>query len=158
MKTNWLVIIVIVLIIALGSLFYQKSCIGKIDCLTTGLEANYQIIKLNDFEITAKIADNPMTREQGLMNLASMPEDSGMLFIFDDLNQYDGFWMKDTHIPLDIIFIDDEDKVTEILQAMPCVVMPCETYIPKQKTFRVLEVNKGLSDKVGLKINDKIEF
>ncbi|HLD15564.1 MAG TPA: DUF192 domain-containing protein [Candidatus Nanoarchaeia archaeon] len=120
-------------------------------------QAEYAVIEMKDDKITAKIADTEEARERGLMYVNYMPKNEGMLFIFQDLNQYEGFWMKDTLIPLDIIFIDN-DKVVDIIEAEPCVEVPCKIYYPKQKTLQVLEVNKGLSNKIGLKIGDEIKI
>src|SRR3989344_2818368 len=120
-------------------------------------QAEYAVIEMKGVKITAKIVDSEEAREKGLMNINYMPKNEGMLFIFQDLNQYEGFWMKDTLIPLDIIFIDN-DKVVDIIEAEPCVEVPCKIYYPKQKTLQVLEVNKGLSNKIGLKIGDEIKI
>lgn len=121
------------------------------------IETNTAVIKLKEMTIITKIADTQEARETGLMNFNYLPENEGMLFIFQDLSQYDGFWMKDTLIPLDIIFIDD-NKVVDIIEAEPCEKDPCQIYSPEKKTLKVLEVNKGLSRKIGLEIGDEVSL
>jgi uncharacterized membrane protein (UPF0127 family) len=68
--------------------------------------------------IQAEIADTPQARERGLMLRKSMPANHGMLFIFDDTKIL-SFWMKDTHIPLDIGFFDERKKLIEVHTMKP---------------------------------------
>lgn len=121
------------------------------------ISACSNVVVLKDFEVKVKIADSQGEREKGLMNVEYLPEDEGMLFLFEN-NDYGGFWMKDTLIPLDIIFINERDVVVDIIEAEPCTSEPCEIYSPSEKTLKVLEVNKGLSRKIGLKAGDKVIF
>ena len=112
---------------------------------------------LKDFEVKVKVADSQEELEKGLMGVKYLPEDEGMLFLFEN-RDYGGFWMKNTLIPLDIIFINGGDIVVDIIEAEPCTSEPCEIYSPSEKTLKVLEVNKGLSRKIGLKVGDKVIF
>lgn len=59
-----------------------------------------------------------------------LPELSGMLFVFEQAGQYN-FWMKNTLIPLDMIWINDQNKIIDIKQATPCTADPCPTYNPQ---------------------------
>jgi uncharacterized protein len=77
-----------------------------------------------------EIADTPEERQLGLMNRTFMPELSGMLFVFQQPGQYN-FWMKNTLIPLDMIWIDAQNKIVDIQQATPCTADPCPTYNPQ---------------------------
>ena len=105
-----------------------------------------------------EIADTPETRARGLMNREHLNQDSGMLFLFDTEAEYH-FWMKNTLIPLDIIWLDKNKKVVFIEHsAEPCQTDPCETFGPSEKTKYVFEINSGLAKKIGLKERDYLEF
>jgi uncharacterized membrane protein (UPF0127 family) len=68
-----------------------------------------------DYLFTVEIADTPQTREYGLMFRQSLPERHGMLFRFPQ-EDYVNFWMKNTLIPLDMVFIDKNGKVTNVAE------------------------------------------
>jgi len=70
-------------------------------------------LKTGIYRIQAELADTPKAREVGLMNRASMPTNSGMLFVFDQKAGH-CFWMNNTKIPLSIAFIADDGKIVNI--------------------------------------------
>ncbi|AXT50923.1 DUF192 domain-containing protein [Aquimarina sp. BL5] len=102
-----------------------------------------------------EIADNDYERETGLMYRKTMEEKRGMLFIQKDFKPQ-SFYMKNTLIPLDIIYINDEFKIVSFQKnAKPLD----ETSLPSGKPAKyVLEINGGLSDKWNLKVGDSIYF
>jgi uncharacterized protein len=92
-------------------------------------------------------------RELGLMSRESLDSDKGMLFIFPEEGDY-SFWMKDTLIPLDIIWLDKDGKVVFMAEnAKPCGNDLCLTINPGKKSKYVLEINGGMADKIGLGID-----
>lgn len=92
------------------------------------------------------------------MNREYLDPDKGMLFLFENEGIYN-FWMKNTLIPLDIIWIDENKKAVFIKEnAMPCNLEDCEIFHPAQKAKYVLEINGGLSEKYGLKFGNEIKF
>lgn len=101
-----------------------------------------------------QLAETDEQKEKGLQNIQQLDEDKGMLFIFDDEDpDYDGtvsFWMKDTLIPLDIIFIDEDLNVIAVEQGIP----ETEDAHVQNNVAYVLEVNQGS----GIKIGDELEF
>ena len=104
-----------------------------------------------------EVADEPRERSEGLMFRESLDEDRGMLFVFGEEGEY-GFWMKNTLIPLDIIWIDSEGEVVFISKdAQPCNAQ-CPTIEPGKKALYVLELNGGVSGEIGLGIGDKIRI
>ena len=110
---------------------------------------------INDIKIKIEIADNDLGRAKGLMFRESLCENCGMLFIFDE-NSEKNFWMKNTLIPLDIIFIDEKFLITKIEKAEPCKKGECGIYSGTGKY--VLEVNQGFSEKNKFKINDSVRI
>jgi len=100
-----------------------------------------------------EIADDDFHTEQGLMYRSSMDENNGMLFIFPDV-QPRSFWMRNTQIGLDIIYADANGVIVSIAKyAKPYD----ETSLPSEGPAKyVLEINDGLSDKLGIKAGDKL--
>ena len=86
---------------------------------------------------------------KGLQGVHTLPEDEGVLFVFEDPGEV-GFWMKDTLIPLDIIYINDDDEVIAVEQGTP----GDETILEHPDVKYVLEVNKDS----GVKIGDELEI
>jgi hypothetical protein len=105
----------------------------------------------HDFRV--EIADTEAEREYGLMNRDSLPADHGMLFEFPD-NTDRAFWMKNTRIPLDILFIGADGRIVSIQKnARPYDETPLPSY---GDATGVLEINGGLSDKLGIKPGDRV--
>jgi hypothetical protein len=73
------------------------------------------------------------------MNRQELCPNCGMLFIFNEENKH-SFWMKNTLLPLNMIFIDKNKKVVDIKKAEPCWEDPCQTYTPQEPCSYVLEV------------------
>lgn len=81
-----------------------------------------------------------------------------MLFVFSSATKH-SFWMKDTLIPLDMIWMDYAHRVVDMrTQVPPCTSDPCPVYTPSANALYVLEINSGLSDTIGLKIGDEVDF
>jgi len=118
-------------------------------------ESKKVCIKENCFLV--EIADNDYERARGLMNRKYLGEDEGMLFIFDKEGIY-GFWMKNTLIPLDIIWIYNNKIVHIEKNAVPCVDNNYETYMPDAEADSVLEINAGITDKLRINVGDEIEI
>lgn len=105
--------------------------------------------------ITIQIADNNDERAEGLMWRRYMPEDEGMLFIFDDQTILT-FWMKNTYIPLDMVFANKNGEIVRIHRnATPFSEASISSEKPAQY---VVEVNGGFCARYGIKVGDKIEF
>jgi uncharacterized membrane protein (UPF0127 family) len=106
----------------------------------------------HDFEVA--LAITPEQQRDGLMNVKSMPENAGMLFLFEGEDERH-FWMKDTLIPLDIIFIKKDGTIMQIYQdAVPGdEVTSIRSYGP---AMAVLEINAGLANKLHIFEGDKV--
>lgn len=111
---------------------------------------------VHNFEV--EIADTFKLREIGLMNRTELAERSGMLFIFEQ-NSEQAFWMKNTLIPLDIIFIDEDFHIANIArEAQPCYEERCPLYRSGVEIRYVLELKGGAADKLGIKEGDKVTW
>lgn len=100
------------------------------------------------YNVTCACTDEE--REQGLQNVSELGSDEGMLFIFDEPTEV-GFWMKDTLIPLDIVFIDEYGEVVEVNHGQP---QDEETVFEAKDIKWVLEVNLGS----GIEVGDDVEI
>ncbi|MHB1686473.1 MAG: DUF192 domain-containing protein [Ignavibacteriaceae bacterium] len=106
-------------------------------------------------KIDIQIADNDFDRELGLMFRKSMEENQGMLFIFPfDTTQ--NFWMRNTYIPLDMIFVNSKKEIVTIQHATQ--TLSDQTYSSSAPAMYVIEVDAGFSDKYKIKAGDKISW
>lgn len=94
-------------------------------------------IEIGDKEYEVKVARTEEEKVKGLQGIDELADNEGMLFIFDQ-PQTVGFWMKDTNIPLDIIFIDEDFEVISIYKGMP----NSEEVVEEDDVKFVLEVNQ----------------
>lgn len=100
-------------------------------------------VEFGDSKFFVKVVETPEDLQKGLMFVESMPENEGMLFIFDDFAPRT-FWMKNTLIPLDMIFVDENFVVVDVKEDVPpCKADPCETYPSEFSSKFVVELNAG---------------
>jgi uncharacterized membrane protein (UPF0127 family) len=110
---------------------------------------------LGDTTFTLMIADDDDERERGLMFRREMAENEGMIFVFDDERQR-RFWMKNTFLGLDLIFVDRDGVVTNIEQARPLDRNASPT--SDGEILYVIEILRGRSDAVGLEPGDQLDL
>jgi uncharacterized membrane protein (UPF0127 family) len=111
---------------------------------------------INGSVIKAELARTDSEKAKGLMNRQSLGSNSGMLFIYDTEEER-AFWMKDTFIPLDIIFMDKDKKIVSISSN----TKPNQTeelYYSNGKSMYVLELNAGRAEELEIKPGNKITF
>ena len=108
-------------------------------------------------KVNVEIADSPEERAAGLMFRESLGENSGMLFIFDD-EKTRSFWMKNTLIPLDMVFISEDLEIIDIKYAEPCREDPCISYVSKEPAEYVLEVNGNFTIRNDIAIGNTINL
>lgn len=106
-------------------------------------------VKIGNKPYKVRVAYTDEEREKGLQNIKDLPKEEGMLFIFEESDEV-SIWMKDTLIPLDIIFIDQEFMVKAIHSGKP----QSEDLMTEKDINYVLEVNTGS----GVKIGEDLEF
>jgi uncharacterized membrane protein (UPF0127 family) len=113
-------------------------------------------VELKGHRYTIEFAEDEASREYGLMNRTEMADDHGMLFVFPN-DEPRAFWMKNTKIPLDMIFIDKNRKVVSIKHdAPPCVTERCPALTSEGPVRYVLELNAGQAAKLGLTSGDEL--
>ena len=106
-------------------------------------------IEIHNEKYQVKIAESEADKIKGLQGVKQLPENEGMLFIYDE-PQTVGFWMKDTEIPLDIIFINDDCEVLSIYKGQP----NNENIAEEDNVKYVLELNQNS----GVKIGDELDI
>lgn len=105
-----------------------------------------------------EIVDTPSEKERGLMNRESMDINRGMFFVFEQDGLYQ-FWMKNTLIPLDIIWISSTKEIVYIEHnAQPCKEEKCPIISPLENAKYVLEINGNLSYEKGIYVGQNVEF
>ncbi len=105
--------------------------------------------------LSLEVADEPDEHSRGLSRRASLPAGQGMIFIFPDESDR-VFWMRDTHFPLDMIFLDAHRVIVGIVRrARPDNDDPLSVGRPSRY---VIEVEGGFCDRVGLREGDRLEF
>lgn len=108
--------------------------------------------------LKVRLAATPDERERGLMFRKDLANGQGILFVFDRQDLY-GFWMKNTYMPLDIVWIDENLRVVYIKRdAQPCLSDACTPIEPGQKALYVLEGNSGFVDELKLRVGDSLDF
>ena len=129
------------------------GCIGQQKFETTKVTIT---TSKSDIIVYSEVADNTYKRTLGLMNRSSLADNAGMLFVFDN-EEARTFWMKDTLIPLDILFIDSKMNIVDIQTMQPCKAIMCPRYTSSSPAKYALEVNAGFAQKNGVKVGDTIK-
>jgi len=107
---------------------------------------------------TVEIADTGAERALGLMHREYLAPERGMLFIFEGNSAYT-FWMKNTLIPLDIIWLDEDKHVVYISEdTPPCKSDPCPSYGPSEPTRYVVEINSGAAKTSNIAVGSQALF
>lgn len=158
-------IMIVCLVFALSPI---PGCKGKSQDPTPKADTaqQYSFRKDGDLSVIAKdgtikaqfdieIAEHEEDLQRGLKYRESMQDNQGMLFVFDGKQSY-GFWMKDTYIPLDMLFIDYEQNIFQI--ASHTTPFSEEAIEPQGFNKYTLEINAGLVEKLSINEGDKIEW
>lgn len=108
--------------------------------------------------LIVEVASDDVSRMRGLQGRTSLATDAGMLFVFNE-EGLRSFWMKDTLIPLDMIWLDGSKRIVDIeTNVSPCLKNPCPVYVPSQKALYVLEANANYAQTHGMRLGDQVIF
>lgn len=107
---------------------------------------------------SVEIADSDAERTTGLMNRGSLDAGAGMLFVFEREGNYP-FWMKDTLIPLDMIWLNSEREIVYIFEnAQPCTTESCAIITHEGSALYVVELNSGTAADKGISVGQTARF
>jgi uncharacterized protein len=121
-------------------------------------ESNLTKVCIRSVCFYVELADTSMEQSFGLMYRKSLDADTGMLFVFDS-EEIHAFWMKNTLIPLDMIWMDSGRNIVYIYRnAQPCGDGLCPAINPYRNAKYVLEVNSGTADKYRFSVGDNAEI
>jgi uncharacterized protein len=112
---------------------------------------------LNNQVIQLEVARTPKQQEVGLMNRPPLPDDRGMLFLFEPPRSVI-FWMKNTPSPLDMVFLLNGEVKAIAADARPCAADPCPTYSSNDDINQVIELRSGRAEELGLKVGDRLSI
>ncbi|OGJ21941.1 hypothetical protein A3K73_04825 [Candidatus Pacearchaeota archaeon RBG_13_36_9] len=146
-KWNWIIVLIVVLLLVI--IFVPRNSEEKINSISVSFE---------NVSINAEIADTPEKIERGLMYRESLGKNEGMLFIFWEEKETN-FWMKNTLIPLDMIFLNKDGEIVNIVEnAVPCNSSNCILYLSEVPVKYVIEVNAGFVKENEIEVGERGEF
>lgn len=141
----FLIVLLIFILVFSLILFFSKISKSKKVCI-------------NNNCFYAEVAENFLQQYRGLMFRKELKDDKGMFFVFDKELIYP-FWMKNTKIPLDIIWINENKEIVYISEfTQICKTFFCPKINPQLKAKYVLEINAGLCQKFNIKVGDTIDI
>ena len=134
-------VIALIIILGLGVLFFfnNKNSLQTVN------------IKIEDRTFALEVANNPLSRSRGLSKRQSLCPTCGMIFVYQKEGVYP-FWMKNTHFPLDIIWLDKKGKIVDIKQGQPENPSLLENSTPARY---IIELNQNI---INLSVGDIINL
>ncbi len=107
--------------------------------------------------VAVRLATTAEQRSHGLMEVPDLPDGAGMWFAYDQ-DRTGGFWMKNTLVALDIVYVGADDRIVSVAEADPCRQDPCPTYEPEGVYRNVLEVPGGYLERIGAGVGDAVRL
>jgi uncharacterized membrane protein (UPF0127 family) len=131
----------------------QPFCLGS-----GGQDRFIKVYFPNGKQVTAELAVTEEERARGLMFREKILAEQAMLFVFERAGIH-SFWMKNTLVSLDMLWLDDERRIIHIeADVPPCRAEPCPSYGPLRPARYVLELKGGVAAELGLKVSDRLMF
>lgn len=153
----------------LAVVFVMAGCLGGqpavSDCGSTvegtpGGNASATFLVDGGVNVSLEVSDTPEERRRGLMGRRSLPRNHGMVFVYEE-EAPRSFWMKDTYVPLDMIFIDGEGRVLNVEHASPqpgAADSELRRYGSDGEARYVVEVCRGFANRSGVGEGTRVEF
>jgi hypothetical protein len=135
--------------------------VGIVACSGANVDGQWasprgEVVFPDNTKVTVEIADTEEKRARGLMFRERMAPNEGMIFLFEEPGTYP-FWMKNTLIPLDMIWLDRSARIVWIAESVPpCKADPCPSYDHKGEALYVVEVVSGFSKAHKLNVGDRL--
>lgn len=151
------ILVIIGIIIVAGLMFFGKNNpdLGSSGSVSTATSSE-PVLNVNGKTVHLIVVNTPESRELGLGNRESLPEDQAMLFVFDKPDKYE-FWMKDMEFPIDMIWLDQNFKIVHIESDVAPETYPDQTFMPDKDALYVIEANSLFAQKNNLKIGDTLD-
>jgi uncharacterized protein len=141
--------------------FVVTAFAGLVLATTSGaqsIESRALVTFPNGMKVSVEVADTDAERARGLMFRKTLAPDQGMLFLFEERGIHP-FWMKNTLISLDILWLDSLGTIVSIAHAVPpCIAEPCPHYAPNAEACAVVEVMSGFAKQHGVRVGDRVKF
>lgn len=136
---------------------YKLLTAWMVVLLLTGCPDEGAWVEAKGQRFNVAIADDDASRARGLMFVDELPKNEGMFFVFRR-EEPRAFWMKNTRILLDIIYLNKDLVVVDIIeQAKPCRSARCPSYPSARPAQYVLELNGGMAQQIGLSVGDQVQ-
>jgi len=148
MKTTFSFVVVAILILGSFYFFLQKPAPVKYQDLT--------LIQIGEVEIQVRLAKTDVEHRQGLSNTKSLADGEGMLFIYERPAKQ-GFWMKDMNYSIDIVWINERNRVIGVEKDISPSTFPLVFSSPSEVKY-VLEVPAGFSNRSNIEIGQILNF
>lgn len=118
---------------------------------TLTIEADQKLVLNVDLALTVE------AQARGLMGVKDLPDDYGMVFAWAEPGIH-AFYMKNTLIPLDIAWWNEDLEIIDIQTMQPCTADPCRTYVPAARHTAAVEVAAGRLESAGVKVGDRVRL
>jgi len=127
-------------------------------CASTAGDHKAVTVVLHGQRYSTELATDQPSRVHGLMMRTTLAADHSMLFVFP-VSSPQGFWMKNTLIPLDILYFDTDRRLVSMqLNVPPCKADPCPVYPSSAPARYVLELSAGAARRTGVEVGDELKI
>jgi uncharacterized protein len=144
-------------VLAFASLTFFTGCAGGTIADSPNRPPSTVAFEGTDALLAVDVADEPGELRRGLMDVEMLPADQGMAFLFDEPTD-STFWMKDTLIPLSIVFVDESHQVIGMRDMQPCQSDPCPSYGVDEPYVLAIEANLGWFAEHGIEAGDRAKL
>ncbi len=144
------------LILVAGAFFFILRKDQSFHIFSEYMRYDTEKISVYGKDLEVYLADTPRIRTRGLSNKTYLPEEKGMLFVFEKPDQY-SFWMKDMKFSIDMVWIDEEGKVIFVKENATPESYPA-LFTPPKPALYVLEVNAGYARELGLTVGTEVDI